>query len=377
VPRAELVDRDIDIASLLRIRVVNAPEPIAARIARQFGVQPALATPAAADLTVRFVDRRGDRSVHLIGLRDAAWDSSGYYVLDGNGRRARIPFDALGPGCAVLVEHGFAGVPLLVPLVNVLMLARGILPLHASSVVVGAAGIAAAGWSKGGKTEALLALLGQGAAMVADEWTYVEPVSRRIHGAPGPVRLQDWHLEQLKDLRARVDRQSLRRMRWAGRTRSAHAAVRRPLKRLPGSQYVDRAARLLEDELHVDVPAEVVHEGRRGLPGATLDTVLWVVAGDVTDTTVQATAAADVAARMVHSHQHHRLSLLSAYSQYRFAFPDTPSSLVESLEEREADLLRAALDGVRAYEVLHPARPSIASLGRAIADVIGSSARDA
>jgi hypothetical protein len=80
---------------------------------------------------------------------------------------------------------------------------------------------------------------------------------------------------------------------------------------------------------------------------------------------------------MVHSHQHHRLSLLSAYSQYRFAFPDTPSSLVESLEEREADLLRAALDGVRAYEVLHPARPSIASLGRAIADVIGSSARDA
>ena len=371
-PESRGLDLDIDVAGVLRIRLLDAGERQAMRVARQFGSEPA-PTSGVPDLVVRYADRVGGARLRLIGLHDAAWDDAGFYVLARHGRRdarARIPFEALEPGCEVVVERGYPGVPLLVQLVNALMLARDVLPLHAASVELGSRGVAAAGWSKGGKTEAMLGLLRRGAAMVADEWTYVDPDTRAIRGAPGLVRLQDWHLEQLADLRERVPSSALTSMRWARRLQSAHRLIRRGLSGVPGARHLQRAVRLLDEQRHVDVPAELVDGRRRATSEPTLGALLWVVSAEVGATEVRPIEVGPVAERMTFSHQHHRQGLLAAYYQYRFAFPERPSELMETLEARERRLLQAALSSVSAYEVLHPARPRIDEMGDAMARAI-------
>lgn len=70
--------------------------------------------------------------------------------------------------------------PLLIALVNATALSKGVLPLHASAVTFEGTGPLVAGWSKGGKTEALLSFMRRGALYVGDEWVYLS--ADRIHG---------------------------------------------------------------------------------------------------------------------------------------------------------------------------------------------------
>ena len=82
--------------------------------------------------------------------------------------------------------RGLPAIPLLVPIVNLTALANGALPLHASAFVHRGTGVVATGWSKGGKTEALLAFSANGARYVGDEWVYVAADGSRVSGIPSP-----------------------------------------------------------------------------------------------------------------------------------------------------------------------------------------------
>ena len=90
------------------------------------------------------------------------------------------------------------------------------------------------GWSKGGKTELLMAAAGAGARYIGDEWVYLT-TDGRMHGIPEPIRLWDWHLRQLPVAREQLtltDRlklggiPALRRLERAT-PRQASAACRR------------------------------------------------------------------------------------------------------------------------------------------------------
>ena len=98
-----------------------------------------------------------------------------------------------------MCERGVAAVPLLIPILNMTLLARGVLPLHASAFVHEGTGVVATGWSKGGKTEALLAFASRGAEYVGDEWVYVASDGARVHGIPEPIRIWRWQLRQLPE----------------------------------------------------------------------------------------------------------------------------------------------------------------------------------
>jgi hypothetical protein len=54
------------------------------------------------------------------------------------------------------------------------------------------------------------------------------------------------------------------------------------------------------------------------------------------------------------SHVHHRLGFLDYYWQYRYAFPDRPNGIVDSIESIERRLLRQVFADTTALEVLHP-----------------------
>ncbi len=62
-------------------------------------------------------------------------------------------------GCEIVCERGRARVPLLTANVNLVVLGNGALPLHAAAFRFDGTGVLVTGWSKGGKTETLLAFM--------------------------------------------------------------------------------------------------------------------------------------------------------------------------------------------------------------------------
>ncbi len=62
----------------------------------------------------------------------------------------------------------------------------------------------------------------------------------------------------------------------------------------------------------------------------------------------------EVAQRMAASLAYERSSLIAAYNQFRFAFPDRRNNFLESVREQEQRLLTRALRDVPTYELVHP-----------------------
>jgi len=194
---------DFDLHGLALVRLAGAAPRDVAAVARQLGPIEAEATAAREpDVVVRFVDRLETRGpVRLLGVDDAGFTDDAYLVLRGKHKaavRVQIPLDRLGDRCEVVCERGLAAVPLLLAIVNLRLLATGILPLHATAFVHDGVGMLATGWAKGGKTELLLAFAAHGARYVGDEWVYLDG-GGRMFGVPEPIRLWDWHLDDLPD----------------------------------------------------------------------------------------------------------------------------------------------------------------------------------
>ena len=93
-----------------------------------------------------------------------------------------------------------------------------------------------------------------------------------------------------------------------------------------------------------------------------LDTIVLVTSHDQPDVTVQPADSSFVARRMLASLADERQPFLAAYRQYRFAFPDRHSEVVESVTERESALIEAAFAGRRCLQLAHPYPMTLAQL---------------
>jgi hypothetical protein len=336
---------DYDLHGIVGVRVVDAEPADAAAVDRQLGgARGALQRDP--DVVVRFVDRLEVRGpVRFLGAGEAGFTEDAFLLLRGPHKsraRVRVDLDRLGAGAEFVAERGVTAIPLLVAVVNLSALARDVLPLHASAFAVGPTGVVTTGWSKGGKTEALLAFMTQGARLVGDEWVYVED-GGRVHGLPEPIRLWDWHVRQLPEVRGRLGAREQARLAALGV--AARAARRR------GS---DRVGALLERQLHVDAPPSRLFRPERIAGSGTFDRLFFMSSWERPEVRVTPVDRGEVAARMAFSLRYERAPLIAAYEQFRFAFPDRPSALIDSAPAREAQLLGRIADGPESYAVDHP-----------------------
>jgi hypothetical protein len=337
---------DYDLQGLAGVRLVDASPGDAAAVDRQLGPirRPLERDP---DVVVRFVDRLAvNGPVRLLGVDDAGFTDDAFLVLRSRHKaraRVRIPLERAGRRCEIVCERGLPAVPLLIAIVNLTVLERGALPLHASAFVHEGRGSVVTAWSKGGKTEAVLASTGRGASFVGDEWIYVEPDGATVHGIPEPLRLWDWQLRQRPALRARVGRGD--RVRLAA-LRAAAGAARGDRGR--------RVAALLAGQLHVDVSPQRLFGAEALVASAPFDRLFLLGSWERADTVARAIDPAEVAARMAASLQHERAPLTSAYEQFRFAFPERRNEVIEAAAERELALLESVVAGKLAYAVDHP-----------------------
>ena len=193
----------------VRVLVTGADSGDLRVVQRQLG--PLSAVPdgsAEADVEVRFVSEVTTKgTLVFVGHGEAGYDEESFFVTRTKGQvptSVRMPLDRVGDGrCVIECEHGIPAVPLLVAVVNITALSYGVLPLHASAVQVAGRTLLATGWSKGGKTESVLALHRRGASYVSDEWSYLtsdESGALAVSGLPEPVRLWAWQLRQMPEL---------------------------------------------------------------------------------------------------------------------------------------------------------------------------------
>jgi len=200
---------DYDLHGIVGVRLLDAGSAEERLVTRQLGPIRAR-LDREPDLVVRFTDRLAlEGPLRLLGADDVGFGSDAFVVLRGKQKsRARVllPLDRVGRGGEIVCERGLAAVPHLVAIVNLLALARGALPLHASAFLWNGTGALATGWAKGGKTEALLAFLTEGATYVGDEWVYLAEGGARMFGIPEPIRVWDWQLEHVPWLGRRLPR---------------------------------------------------------------------------------------------------------------------------------------------------------------------------
>ncbi len=368
---------DFNLHNFVRVRLLDATPRDVAVITRQLGpIQDEPTGPA--DITIRFVDRLdvGSR-LRSIGLDDAAFSQDAFLVLKGKHHtrvRVQIPLDQVGrpEGCTILCQRPVPAVPLLIALVNLVALGKGVLPLHASAFVYRGQGIMATGWAKGGKTETLLAFAEQGAQYIGDEWIYLSPGGERMYGIPEPIRLWNWHLEEMPRYQALLSGQE--RLQLRGLKLAVDA-----LERLVGDGQGARGgvkglgvrvASVLKRQLNVQIPPRKLF-GVDGLPRShRLDKVLFVVSHDSDQVALEAASPEEIAQRMVFSLQEERTELLSYYRKFRFAFPQRTNPLLEEAETIQRDLLLQALAGKECYQLVHPYPMAIPSLYQAVAPIL-------
>jgi hypothetical protein len=343
---------DYDLHGIVGIRLVGARTGDVAAVTAQLGpIQSALDREP--DVVIRFVERLPVPNMRYLGREEAGFTDDAFLVLQSKKARARvqIPMEQIGGRCEIVCESGLPAVPLLIPIVNVTALAKGVVPLHAAAFTHRGSGMLVTGWAKGGKTESLLGFMSHGAEYIGDEWVYVSGDGRRLRGIPEPVRVWDWHLDDLPRYRALLN------WRERAKLRGIRAAIRANRLR-PGRSgrpsVLDRVMSLVEQQAWVLVdPVRLFGPGSCPLEGS-FDKLFLIVSHESSEVRVARIDPLDVARRMVFSLEHERLDLLAHYLMFCFAFPGRSNPVLQNTEAAQRAALERAFAGKEAYVVSHP-----------------------
>jgi hypothetical protein len=296
----------------------------------------------------------------LLGRSEYAAQDEGLVILRGPQKRAiefLIPFDELGGQPRLQCRPGSAPLPLLVALVNLSVLARGVVPVHAAAFDLDGLGVLVTGWSKSGKTETLLAMASRGARYIGDEWVYLD-ADGFMSGLPEPMRLWSWHLRELDGFGPPLP---LTTRAGLALLDAAAAGGEDVDARLPGP--LRRARHVLDRQRSVRVPPEQLLPIS---PGQKMDVVVLVETHDSPEVTIEPVESTDVAARIAAMLPAERHELTSAYEAFRYAFPYRRSELLDSAPDREQAALKAVLADRPALLLRHPYPFRFEDLARAL-----------
>lgn len=367
---------DFDLHGLAGVRLINATSKDVATVTRQLGpIQAPLDREP--DITIRFVeDLKLPARLRYLGVNEAAFTDDAFLVLRSKHKsraKVQIPFQDIGSGCEIICEHAIAAVPLLIAILNLIVLGKGALPMHASAFNYAGKGILATGWAKGGKTETLLAFMAQGATYVGDEWVYLSADGQHMYGIPEPIRLWEWHLQEMPQYWKAVGRGDRARLRSLDiLTRSMDRTLDSGIGRGTAPvKMMQRLTPILKRQLSVQLPPRKLF-GQEGVGSmkSKPETILFVASHETAEITVRPIDPGEIARRMVFSLQEERLDFMAYYLKFRFAFPEASNALIDNAEAIQRDILGKVLAGKQAFSVGHPYPVSIPALYEAIKPVL-------
>lgn len=359
---------DYDLHGIVGIRLLGATDAEVKMITRQIGpIQTTLNREP--EIIIRFVDEMPlNGRLRYLGVNEAGFTDDAFLVLRSKHKskaKVQIPFDQLGTEqIEIVAERGLTAVPHLIAIINLTALSRGALPMHASAFTYNGLGVLATGWAKGGKTETLLSFMAQGAQHIGDEWIYISEDGQKMYGIPEPIRIWDWHLQDLpqyRDMVSASDKARLRGLDFVVNSMEKAAAHRRLGKTKP-AKLLQRATPIIKRQQYVHLEPHKLFGDSMGPMVGNLDKIFLVASHEPANITVTPIDATEVADRMVFSLQDERDDLMAYYRKFRFAFPQRQNSLLEQAEERQRQALHKTLAGKTAYLVYHPYPVAIPAL---------------
>jgi hypothetical protein len=239
------------------------------------------------------------------------------------------------------------------PTLQLSLVGRGAVAVHAAAVEVDGRAVLVAGWSESGKTETALALMERGARFLTDKWT-VLGTDGQASAFPVNVGIRRWVLPYLPRLAAGLPRGARAQLAAAGTA----AALTRPLRARRGRPaavarravaLADRAA-LTQAQLRAVYGQDGDDPARRVALGATA--VLTTIPGG--EVTCAPTSPAWAAGRLARSAAVERRELLALFERRAYALPGEEDGLRERAIRAERQLLEQALSAAPVFEVHAP-----------------------
>ena len=362
---------DFELHGRVGIRLVNARSSDVAAVTRQVGcIYASLSREP--DIVIEFVEKIPVSSpLHYVGIDDTAFTDEAFFIQRGKHKTrtmVQIPFAQVGQQCHILCETGLIAVPLLIPIVNLTALRLELLPLHASAFEYQGKGVLTTGWTKGGKTEMLLAFMAQGAQYIGDEWIYITQDSPQMCGIQEPIRVWDWHLQSLPHYWSVVGQNDKIRLRilktivqMCERTASSGIAQKSTF-----GKHMKRITPFLNQQLYVDLPPRQLFGPAVDSRVTNVDRLIFVAIHASPDIIVRPIDPGDIARRMIFSLQEERRNFISYYHKFRFAFPEVENPFIEEVEQVERKLLTRLLAQKESYAVYHPYPVELPALFTAI-----------
>lgn len=363
---------DFNLHDLFSIRLENpSPEAVQA-VKNQVGVQ-ASSFQGEPDLTVCYVDHFDAPMYHLV-MGSTGFTSNEFYVASNMRRkefRVRFPFDALGQPCKVICETGTTEIPLLHLIINLRMLAKGVMPFHASAFISNGIGVVVNGWPKGGKTSILFSFLAHGAQFICDDWLFADSDSK-IYGLMQPIKLSDWQLNQLPDYQRRVSRTkqwTIQGIRWLD---TVMQTVPESLQTdfLPAKAFYKGLNRLNNNQRHVNLSPEKLFGTDLVAPTGDFDVLLLTLSQETSDVVITPITTELAIERLLTAFQYEWMQWEKYYLQYLYAFPHRPNILMDTSREKQRELLAHILKNKPIFAVSHPHPVALDNLYQAIGPVI-------
>lgn len=380
-PHAAEVGRvDYDIHGLLGIRLIHPSVDDIEKVSEQIGLLPA---PFSGEpgIIIHFSGPLPiDAPLCHLGRDDVGFTDDQFVLLRSRNlarARAQLAFETFGDRIEITCESGLPAIPLLRPLINIAMLARGIVPVHAAAFEHSGKGVLVAGWSHGSKTGTLLAFMADGAKFVGDEWIYLDADRDRMVGLPDHLEARPWYLRDLP----RYRRHSARTERF--RVAVAERAARWLAPLVPASErrnsltcrIIRFAHHALMNQQSIDLrPTSLFGRDACTLESG-LDVVIVAISRDWPDISVKSAPVERVARQMAASFLVEQAGLLSCYQKYLFAFPGRRNALLDQAEVLYRECAIRALSGKKAYTMLHPYPASIHALRGAVLPLLEASGR--
>lgn len=356
----------LDVGGVAGISVVGAKPGDLATLRRQIGSMNHPLGDRPVDIAIEYVDGPSTGDLRLIGVDDAATDGEFFYVWgDGPDRPPTTVELGRDLPFRLRVPHSTTRIPVLVHLVSAAALRKGYIPLHASAFRWRERGVLLAGWSKGGKSEALLSFMERGATYVGDEWLFLSPDEPLVGGIPEPIRIWDWHLDELPVLRRRIGTGT--RATLAG-LRGTSAALRKAAD-LADWRPVHKVADLVAGQRYIQVDPAHLFGSHRCERRSRIDAVFLMMSSRSDAVTVKPADPIETGGRMAASTAFEHLRLLEAELKREYARPDRGTPLFDALKPTREALAKHLAD-LPLFEVLHPYPVSTASLYRVMEPVL-------
>jgi len=286
------------------------------------------------------------------------WNGSQLYIRAA-GRWCQVPAPALEGPFAFACEPGFpVGAVMrsfVRPALQIAATAHGATVVHGGAAVLDGRAVIVAGWSESGKTEAVLALLEQGASFLSDKWTVVRPDGTAAC-FPITIGIRRWMLGYAPRLRAALPAPGRLRLRFAA---ALAAVARAPLRvHLIGRSAGDALERLVVTAERVSISPTALAAAYGASPPTETVPLGALVVLTTTPSGNPSAAYADAAwaaRRLARSATYERRSYLDLDRRARYAHAsEARAEVATEIEAREESRLRVLLERIPVIEIRTP-----------------------